>query len=85
VKNIINFYALIIAPLSTLLILSKGQLINSYISAVLLLVYALVYHPLISGLRLIATNKIRKDQLFYNLIPGWNWKYFAFLFFNSEA
>ena len=84
-KNIINFYALIIAPLTPIVILAAGHLINTYTFAILLLVYALIYHPLISGLRLIATNKIAKNQLLYNLIPGWNWKYFAFLFFNSEV
>jgi hypothetical protein len=83
-KNIINFYALIIAPLGAIVLLAADNLISSYLFVSLLLVYSLVYHPYISGLRLIASNKITKKQLWYNFIPTWNWKYFSFLFFNAE-
>ena len=83
-KNIINFYAAIAAPLSTLVLLAADHLINSISFVLLLMIYAFIYHPLISGLRLIITNKISKNQLWYSFIPGWNWRYFAFLFFNSE-
>ncbi len=84
-KNLINFYALIIFPLSTLGLLTADKLIGAKPFTLLLAIYCLLYHPLICGLRLIATNKITKQQLFYNFIPCWNWKYFAFLFFNSEG
>jgi hypothetical protein len=84
-KNLINFYLYIFAPLSTLILLAKANLIGSAGFVWLLAIYCLIYHPVISGLRLIATNKISKKQLILNFIPFWNWKYFAFLFFNSKG
>jgi len=83
-KSLINFYVLIFAPISTIALLSADKLLSSQAFVWLLMIYAFIYHPLISGLRLIATNKISKRRLWYNFIPGWNSKYFAFLFFNSD-
>lgn len=83
-KNLINFYLYIFAPLSTLILLAKTDLLSSTEFVWLLMIYCLLYHPLISGLRLVATHKISKKQLPLSFIPFWNWKYFAFLFFNSE-
>ena len=82
-KNIYNFYALIFLPFIAILLLGKYDIIGNYAFGCLLMFYCLIYHPLISGLRLIASHRIAKNQLWYNFIPGWNWKYFSFLFFNA--
>jgi hypothetical protein len=50
---------------------------------ILLLAYIIVYHPLISGLRLLQTHKISKRDFWKNFIPFWNDKYWTFLFFNK--
>jgi len=62
--------------------LSIGNWINSAMFVLLLSIYILFYHPFISGLRLLDSNKISKKQFWKNFIPGWNKKYFYFLFFN---
>ena len=69
-KSIINYYLLIFLPMITIAILTTKHLINSSTFVGLLLIYALIYHPLISGLRLIAWNKITKQQLWYSFVPG---------------
>lgn len=83
-RNIINYYAAIFAPISTIVLFANAKLISSNAFVLLLMIYAFIYHPYISGLRLIAANKIEKNQLLFSFIPGWNWKFFAFLFFNSN-
>ena len=83
-KNIINFYMSIFAPIGTIVILGEGRLLNANAFVALLFVYVFIYHPYISGLRLVANDKIKKTELWKNFIPGWNLKYFAFLFFDSS-
>jgi hypothetical protein len=48
----------------------------------LLLTYSIIYHPLVSGLRLVALGVISKSELWKTFIPFWNRKYFGILFFN---
>jgi hypothetical protein len=79
-KNIFIYYLLIVLPLLVLAFGIKSEWISSVTFAIGLLVYALVYHPLISGMRLIALGKIKPSMLGYNFIPFWNGKYFASLF-----
>jgi hypothetical protein len=79
-KNIIVYYIFIFVPMTALAIGAKTHLLSALSFSVLLLTYALIYHPLLSGLRLVALNKITKEQLWLNFIPGWNWKYFSDLF-----
>jgi hypothetical protein len=81
-KNIIAYYLLIVLPLAGLVLLVKMQEVSSSFFFVGLLVYALLYHPLISGLRLVNSGKIKRSEFLYNFIPLWNLKYFGFLFFN---
>jgi hypothetical protein len=83
-KNILNFYIIILSPFVILMLFVKFNLIDNYTWAIFLIIYCLVYHPLISGLRLIAANKIKKNELWHCFIPGWNWKHFSFLFFNHN-
>ena len=84
-KNILNFYIIIFLPFVMLMLFGKYNLVGNYTWVILLLVYCLLYHPRISGLRLLANGIITKKQLLYNFIPTWNWKYFSFLFFNYEG
>ncbi|MBI1781460.1 MAG: hypothetical protein HYR66_08830 [Sphingobacteriales bacterium] len=84
-KNIINYYAAIFFPITTLVLLTAAGLVSANAFVTLLLIYALIYHPFVSGLRLIANNKINKGELWKNFIPFWNLKYFSFLFFNADV
>jgi hypothetical protein len=84
-KNIIKFYNFIFTPMIAMVLMVKIGLIGSVVFVILLGIYCLFYHPLISGLRLIALGKIRKDELIKAFIPGYyNFKYFPLLFFNRE-
>jgi hypothetical protein len=63
----------------------KTGLIGSVVFVILLGIYCFLYHPFISGLRLIALGIIRKDEFIKAFIPGYyNFKYFSLLFFNRE-
>ena len=83
-KSLLLFYLAILLPLLALVLLSRMHLVGPLFFTISILLYALVYHPFISGLRLIATGKIRKNQFMLNFIPSWNWRFFEFLFFNSR-
>ncbi len=83
-KNISVFYILICLPLALLVLAAKYHYVTSEVFTFILLGYALIYHPLISGLRLLACNKISKGKFWSTFIPFWNWKYFGFLFFNKQ-
>ena len=82
-KNIFSFYILIALPLASLILAAKYNYINSNIFVLLLFVYCLIYHPFISGLRLLQSKKINKQDFWKNFIPFWNDKYWMFLFFNK--
>lgn len=88
-KNIFVFYLYIFLPI----LLPISMVLDTRIKALFppdfalyfLIAYVLVYHPLISGIRLLESKKIKVSQLPYNFIPGWNSKFFDFLFFNKGA
>jgi hypothetical protein len=82
-KNIAYYYLLIVLPLAAIVILARMGEIGSEVFFVAMLTYALIYHPIISGLRLLSAGKIRRSEFKYNFIPFWNLKYFEFLFFNK--
>ena len=84
-KSIINYYILIFIPIILLSIFGRNHIIGDNVFVFLLFFYALIYHPFISGLRLLAGNKITKRQLWRTFIPGWNSKYFSFLFFDVKG
>jgi hypothetical protein len=79
-----NFYLVLFIPFLIIALLNALQLISSNFFVISLLVYALIYHPIVSGIRLINCRKINKNQFWLNFIPFWNTSYFGFLFFNSE-
>jgi len=82
-RNIINYYAAIFIPLISLVLLTANRLMGSNIFFFLLIIYSFIYHPFISGLRLISLGAIKKSEFIWNFIPGWNLKYFSLLFFNK--
>jgi hypothetical protein len=82
-KNIAFYYLLIVLPLAAIVIFVRMGQINSEVFFVAILIYALLYHPMISGLRLLSAGKIQRSDFMYNFIPFWNLKYFEFLFFNK--
>jgi len=77
----IVYYAFVFFPLFTLVLLNKLELINPGFFTFGLLTYALLYHPFISGKRLISLKAIEASNFKYNFIPLWNLKYFDILFF----
>jgi hypothetical protein len=82
--NLFFFYFILAFPLLGLIALSRPHQIDSTIFVAGLIVWGLIYHPLICGLRLLEAGKIRRTDFVFNFIPFWNLKYFHFLFFNKE-
>lgn len=80
-KNIMVYYLTIIIPLATLVLLMKGGEITSTAFTILILIYGLLYHPYISGRRLIDLAVIEKSNFYKNFIPLWNFRFFSKLFF----
>jgi len=80
-KKIWLYYLLLFSPFILFFFLRDN--INSTLFVLGLIVYGFIYHPIISGLRLLQSGKIERSKFWYNLIPGWNSKYFMFLFFNK--
>ncbi len=82
-KNVFVYYCLILLPMLFFALGIKFQFITSATFVFGLLFYSLVYHPAVSGLRLLALNQITKKQFWNNFIPGWNWKYYNTLFLSK--
>lgn len=64
-------------PLVVLAWLNWKHEISSAAFTVLMLIYALFYHPLISMIRLVSLGFVKKKGIWKSLIPFWNWKYSA--------
>jgi len=56
---------------------------SSRLFIISILIYGLVYHPLMCGIRLIQMEKISSKDFFKNFIPFWNKKYFDTLFLGA--
>ncbi len=82
-KSIIVYYLLILAPLAVLYFCLKSGAISNNFFAISILIYVLLYHPLVSGIRLLALKLIDKSQFRLNFIPFWNAKYFTSLYFRN--
>lgn len=79
-KNIPLYYILILVPLA--FVVNIGRFASD-IFFILLLCYAFIYHPTITGLRLIHLGVIDKKDLWkIYIIPFWYTKYFSIIFFN---
>jgi hypothetical protein len=79
-KNILVYYALVFIPLGVLVLGSKNHLISPVIFVICLLVYAFAYHPYVSGLRLLALNKLERKDFWRMFIPFWDTIHFKTLF-----
>ena len=64
-------------PLVVLAWLNWKHEISSAAFTVLMLIYALFYHPLISMIHLVSLGFVEKKGIWKSLIPFWNWKYSA--------
>ena len=82
-KNIFVYYLLIVFPIILLGLGAKTGYISATAFSGALLIYALIYHPIVSGLRLLQSGKINKSEFWKNFIPFWNDKYWTFLFFGK--
>ncbi|TXI14388.1 MAG: hypothetical protein E6Q66_06700 [Pedobacter sp.] len=83
-KNISWFYLFIFLPMAILVTLACYNQINPIFFALLMMIYAFIYHPTISRIRLLAIGTIRKKDFTKTYIPFWNSKYFTQLFFNGK-
>jgi hypothetical protein len=83
-KSLVIFYILISAPLAAIVLLARNNALIRSEFTLLLLFYAVIYHPLVSGIRLILNQKIERSDFWKTFIPGWNLKYFTFLFFTAQ-
>jgi hypothetical protein len=79
-KNILVYYALIFIPLIALVLSSKNNLISATVFVICLQLYVFLYHPYVSGLRLLALNKIEKKDFWRMFIPFWDTIHFKTLF-----
>ena len=79
-KNILVYYGLIFIPLVALFLSAKNHLISPVIFVIFLFIYAFLYHPYVSGLRLLALNKIEKKDFWRMFIPFWDTIHFKTLF-----
>jgi len=82
-KKIYLFYCFLLIPFMTFVLAVKYNYISNFSFILFLIIYSLVYHPLISGIRLVQSKKISKKDFWKNFIPFWNNKYYWFLFFNK--
>ena len=82
-KNLFVFYLFIALPLVALVLGGKYELFSSAEFTIGLALYIFLYHPYISGLRLLHKNKIKTTEFWRNFIPLWNSKYFTSLFFKK--
>jgi len=74
------YYFLILTPLLLLVLFSKNGDISSTFFANAILFYAILYHPLVSGIRLFRLGIISKKDILKSLIPFWNLRYAKDLF-----
>jgi len=86
-KNIFVFYLYFFLPLPFWIEVVFIPPFQHYFSKNMLLsflmAYILIYRSVVVGIRLIETKKIPWAKFWYNFIPGWNRRYFGFIFFNK--
>ena len=72
-----SFYVLIMAPMLILALLAKLALLTPMMFVASLLLYAVVYHPTVVGLRLLDKHIIAKHDFVKTYIPFWNLRYYS--------
>lgn len=83
-KELIFFHLKISLPILAIAIALKLQYISALAFVVMLGLYCLAYHPLVSGLRLLKHGKIERSEFWKVFLPFFNWNYFSFLYFNKR-
>lgn len=79
------FCVYIATPLLMLSLYARLNLADSATFVAFLTLYCLVYHPWISGKRLVALGVIPPSKLIYSFIPFWKMRYFDYLFLNAKV
>ena len=82
-KHQAAFYIAIFLPLIAIILAVKDHLIAPETFGWAMIMYALIYHPLLSAYRLLANQKINRSQCWLVMIPFYNGKYCSFLFCNN--
>ena len=80
-KNILNYYLLILTPLIIMIWLLRTELINPWGFVGLMFFYSFIYRTYIDGKGLAAKNIIDKNDIWKMVIPGSHMKYFKELYF----
>jgi len=83
-KKII-YYVYIFSPMLILMSISMAHLMDSVTFTVSIFSYGFIYHPWISGKRLVALGVIPPSKLICNFIPFWNKRYFDYLFLGTSV
>lgn len=79
-KNLFNYYALILTPLGLMIWLLRTDLINPWGFVGLMFFYSLIYRTYIDGKRLADKNIIPKKDIWKMIIPGSRIGYFKELY-----
>jgi hypothetical protein len=79
-KNIINYYILILTPLGLLIWLLRTDSINTWMFIGLIFFYSLIYRTYIDGKKLADKNIIPKKDIWKMIIPGKRIEYFKELY-----
>ena len=79
-KNIINYYILILTPLGLLIWLLRTESINTWMFIGLIFFYSLIYRTYIDGKKLADKNIISKKDIWKMIIPGKRIAYFKELY-----
>lgn len=83
-KNIGIYYLTISIPLLLLVFGTRLHFLPANGFVVGILLYAIVYHPWITALRLYNLQKIGRKDIIKNFIPFWNFRYFKVIFMGLE-
>jgi hypothetical protein len=79
-KNTFLYYLVITAPLLILFILLLSHSISNSIFAILLITWAIIYRPILDGIRLINKGVINKNEIWKLFVPFWRYKWFKELY-----
>jgi len=74
-RYVLLYHFMIIVPFVLLLQLGKLDYINPAAFLAGIFIYAFIYHPLISGIRLVSLQLITTQELPKTFIPGWNLRF----------
>ncbi|ARN77565.1 hypothetical protein BST97_05935 [Nonlabens spongiae] len=79
-KNLLNFYMVILVPLGIIFLLNKADFINGTLLVGILLFYALVYRTYTDGKRLADKKIIQKKDIWKMILPGKRFEHFRELY-----